>query len=270
MAWRVTPVHASAVLLSAAVLVGAWFTVGGAVAASTGGANSAHAPASGAVWSQALQGPAVPVPSFEAVPDGSFVAAPSQALQVVDRAWAANVSAATGVPVRALTAYAAAELALAREQPGCGVGWNTLAAIGQIESGHGSHGGAVLQPNGDALPRILGPALDGAGFAAIHDTDAGAWDSDAVWDRAVGPMQFIPDTWQRWGADGNGDGGTDPNNIDDAALAAGRYLCASGSLLSPEGWRAAVFSYNHLDSYVDAVAAAANDVAARAAAVIGR
>jgi len=258
---RPSGLHLSAALFGAAALVGGWFTVGSMFAAA--GEAAAASPSAASAWAPADAGPAVPVPPIDALPVAS--AESSRALQMVDRAWAAQTSARTGVPERALTAYAAAELVLASEQPGCGVGWNTLAGMGQIETQHGSYGGAVVQPNGDALPRILGPALDGNGFAAIHDTDAGAWDSDAVWDRAVGPMQFIPDTWQRWGADGNGDGAVDPNNIDDAALAAGRYLCASGSMLDAAGWRAAIFSYNHLDSYVDSVAQAANEIAARAA-----
>lgn len=251
MAGRPNGVHVSAALFGAAALVGGWFALGGIFAAS----DSAGA-ASAAAWAPAQVGPAVPVPQGlapqPALPDSS------RAMQLVDRAWAAQTAARTGIPERPLVAYAAAELVLAQEQPGCGVGWNTLAGIGQIETTHGSFGGAVVQQSGDALPRILGPALDGNGYAAIADTEGGVWDSDPVWDRAVGPMQFIPSTWERWGADGNGDGRTDPNNIDDAALAAGRYLCASGSLLTPEGWRAAIFSYNHLDSYVDSVAREAN------------
>ncbi len=54
------------------------------------------------------------------------------------------------------------------------------------------------------------------------------------------------------------DGTADPNNIDDDALAAAHYLCTPGSMDTPERWRAAIFSYNHLDSYVDQVAGAAN------------
>ncbi|GGH47869.1 lytic transglycosylase domain-containing protein [Microbacterium album] len=176
--------------------------------------------------------------------------------------WLARVSAATDIPVRALAAYARADLAIDVEQPACGLDWNTLAAIGAIESGHGSHGGAVLGPDGRVEPEILGPVLDGNGVAAIRDTDDGAWDGDRTWDRAVGPMQFIPETWNRWGADANGDGIADPHQLDDAALAAARYLCASGPVDHPEGWRRAVFSYNHLDSYVDAVAELANRYAA--------
>lgn len=176
----------------------------------------------------------------------------------VDTAWAERSAAASGIPVRALEAYALADLIVRAEQPSCGIGWNTLAGIGAIESDHGRHGGAELDADGHPQPAIRGPALDGDGVAAIPDTDGGVWDADTTWDRAVGPLQFIPDTWSRWGSDANGDGRADPNQIDDAALAAARYLCASGEMLSVDGWRAAIFSYNHLDSYVDDVAAAAN------------
>lgn len=176
--------------------------------------------------------------------------------------WTAHVAAASGIPARALTAYASAQLELAELQPECGLGWTTLAAIGAIESGHGSHGDAVLGNDGYPSRAIVGPALDGTRFAAIADTDGGRFDGDAVWDRAVGPMQFIPSTWAKWGSDANGDGVADPNQIDDAALGAARYLCASGSMKSPEGWRAAVFSYNHVDAYVDQVATLANEFAA--------
>ncbi len=183
---------------------------------------------------------------------------------VPDPAWVRQQAAATGIPERALTAYAAAGIAIASAQPGCGLGWNTVAAIGAIESAHGSHGGAVLLPSGYTDPMIRGRALDGQGVAAIRDTDGGILDGDADWDRAVGPMQFIPETWARWGADGNGDGRAEPSQIDDAALATARYLCASGPVTTPEGWRAAVFSYNHLESYVDDIARVANQYAAAA------
>lgn len=176
----------------------------------------------------------------------------------VDEAWNERIAASTGIPSRALEAYARAALLIDAEQPECGVGWNTLAGIGAIESDHGRHGGAELSAEGYPSPPIRGPQLDGEGNAAIRDTDRGEWDGDTVWDRAVGPMQFIPGTWSRWGADADGDGRADPNQIDDAALAAARYLCESGDMTSVEGWRAAVFSYNHLDSYVNDVAVVAN------------
>src|SRR3546814_10762281 len=83
---------------------------------------------------------------------------------------------------------------------------------------------------------ILGPALDGRpGFAAIRSTpESATWHGDSTWDHAVGPLQFIPSTWSRWAADGDGDGASDPNDIDDAAYAAGRYLCADGHRLRSE------------------------------------
>jgi membrane-bound lytic murein transglycosylase B len=176
----------------------------------------------------------------------------------VDPAWLDRIAAATGIPRRALAAYGGAALRLEAERPGCHLGWTTLAGIGQIESGHGSHGGAVLQSDGWTDIAIRGPALDGGEFVAITDTDGGAWDGDSVWDRAVGPLQFIPGTWKTWGADGNADGVSNPNQIDDAVLAAARYLCHSGDLSTVTGWRAGIFSYNHDNDYVDSVAVSAN------------
>jgi membrane-bound lytic murein transglycosylase B len=112
----------------------------------------------------------------------------------------------------------------------------------------------VLHTDGVSVPRILGPLLDGVGTALIRDTDHGVLDGNAALDRAVGPMQFIPATWRLWGADANGDGVADPQNVEDAALAAARYLCAGGRDLSRAAdLRAAVRSYNHSDRYVRTV-----------------
>ena len=180
-----------------------------------------------------------------------------------DPTWLSQVADATGVPRRALEAYATATLTLQREKASCSLGWNTLAAIGQIESRHGSYGGARLAADGSTNPRIIGPALNGEGFASIPDTDKGALDGDTTWDRAVGPMQFIPSTWRPYGADGNGDGAKDPHNIDDAALAAGRYLCASGGMGHAGGWRNAVIGYNRSEQYLADVARVANEYAMR-------
>nr|WP_302477633.1 lytic transglycosylase domain-containing protein [Aeromicrobium stalagmiti] len=81
----------------------------------------------------------------------------------------------------------------------------------------------------------------------------------------MGPMQFIPSTWERWESDGSDDGTADPHNIYDAAYAAGRYLCASGAdLTTGAGWTQAVFSYNHSDAYVRSVLDGANRYAALA------
>ncbi|MDR7182992.1 membrane-bound lytic murein transglycosylase B [Microbacterium trichothecenolyticum] len=183
----------------------------------------------------------------------------------VDVAWAARTSTATGIPLRVLRGYAGAELALAAEAPGCGIRWNTLAALGRIESSHGTYGGSVVDADGVTRPGIFGIDLAGEASARVSDTDGGRWDGKADIDRAVGPLQFIPATWETWGADGDGDGVRDAQQIDDAALAAARYLCHHGDLRSADAWRAAVFAYNRLDSYVDAVAHAADEYAGRAA-----
>lgn len=187
----------------------------------------------------------------------------------VSASWAADVARRTGIPQRAVLAYAGAATALAAESPGCRLGWSTLAGLGAVESRHGTIDGSRAGADGTVRPAILGPRLDGVDFDAVHDTDGGRLDGDPQWDRAVGPFQFIPSTWERWGADGSGDGVADPQQLDDAALAAGRYLCAHGDLSRPADWRRAVFAYNHLDSYVDAVAAAANAVAASARGAAG-
>ncbi|WP_306913685.1 MULTISPECIES: lytic transglycosylase domain-containing protein [unclassified Arthrobacter] len=171
-----------------------------------------------------------------------------------DAQWLIRAAAQTGIPARALKAYVTAAVAANVSAPTCGIGWNTVAAIGFIESGHGTHGGGHLTTTGQASGPIIGPSLNGDGFAAIADTDAGALDGDALWDRAVGPMQFIPSTWQYAGRDGNGDGAADPSNIDDAALSAASYLCAHGRhLTTARGWNDAIYSYNQSESYLNQV-----------------
>ncbi|CAL9559985.1 lytic murein transglycosylase [Streptomyces sp. enrichment culture] len=157
--------------------------------------------------------------------------------------------ARSGIPATVLRAYRAAETSVARTDPGCRLPWQLLAAIGKVESGQ-ARGGAVDRA-GTTLGRITGPPLDGRGFALIRDTDGGAHDGDTVYDRAVGPMQFLPSTWARWGTDGNGDGRADPNNIFDAALAAGHYLCAGDrNLARAADLDRAVLSYNRSGAYL--------------------
>ncbi|MEV2259321.1 lytic transglycosylase domain-containing protein [Streptomyces anulatus] len=166
---------------------------------------------------------------------------------LVARAWSE-----AGIPATVLAAYRKAESTVRRGDPGCGLPWQLLAAIGKVESGQAS--GGRVDARGTTLTPILGPALDGRGFALIRDTDGGAYDGDRAYDRAVGPMQFIPSTWATWGADGNGDGRRDPNNIYDAALAAGRYLCAgSRDLTRRADLDRAILSYNRSDTYLRTV-----------------
>ena len=80
----------------------------------------------------------------------------------------------------------------------------------------------------------------------------------------MGPMQFLPETWAAWAADGDGDGAADPRDLDDAAAAAARYLCAGGrDLGTGVGWTSGVLSYNHSAAYVADVRAAATSYAER-------
>jgi len=177
----------------------------------------------------------------------------------VDPAWVNRFAQLTGIPARALTAYAEADLALAASQPSCHLRWNVLAGIGLIESNHGRHGGATLSPDGTTSVPIIGPALDGThGNRALPATPAGTrWHGDTQWEHAIGPMQFLPGTWLAWGRTSHG-GAPDPNNIDDAALTAATYLCAKGrDLTTPAGWRAAIGSYNAPDAYANSVTEAA-------------
>ncbi|WP_280271366.1 lytic transglycosylase domain-containing protein [Nocardia wallacei] len=171
------------------------------------------------------------------------------------REWADEQSDALGIPVVALEAYGYAAAVLARSRPDCGIGWTTVAGIARVESKHGSHGGSRLGSDGQVSPPIRGVPLDGSpGVARIVDEHETARAGEPVYVRAEGPFQFLPETWQRWGADANGDGVADPDNIDDAALTAARYLCASGgNLTTPEGWQRALLTYNQSTPYLNKV-----------------
>ncbi|SBW18763.1 hypothetical protein FDG2_0810 [Candidatus Protofrankia californiensis] len=160
-----------------------------------------------------------------------------------------------GIPERILAAYRRATDRMATERPGCHLTWPLLAGIGKVESGHGAS--RTISPDGTIAPSIIGLPLDGVGGRArVTDTDDGRWDGDKVFDRAVGPMQFIPSSWARSGSDGNGDGQRNPNNIDDAARAAAGYLCAyNRNLTDSVQLRTAILAYNPSGEYVRAVLA---------------
>ena len=204
--------------------------------------------------------PEAPAPTWARPgPDPVGAADPGAGIQTrVDAAWAEQAAAATGIPLRALVAYAGAALDKAAQMPECGLSWTTLAGVGMIESHHGTYGGSVLDDGGTATPGIFGIALDGVTTAHVPDSDGGAIDGDPDNDRAVGPMQMIPQTWRNWHVDAGADGVEDPQNIDDAALAAANYLCRSSTGMDTEsGWRAAISAYNSSDTYLSNVAAAA-------------
>lgn len=174
---------------------------------------------------------------------------------LVDEAWLLKAAEDSGIPERALRAYAGAEIAFRQDLPECRVDWATLAGIGYVESRHGTLRGGRIDGSGQQTPPIYGIPLDGTNSAEVPDTDGGELDGDDVWDRAVGPLQFIPSTWDYMGADGNRDGIADPQNIDDAALAAARYLCRVGADLGTAGnWIEAVHRYNRSLAYNNQVA----------------
>ena len=197
--------------------------------------------------------PDVPATAFEQ--PASVQAAPPG---VDSRAGASGTLATlstNGIPTAALSAYRRAEELLGKADASCNLPWHLVAAIGRVESNHGRTGGNALDAKGVARPGIYGIPLDGRdGIAEIRDTDNGALDDDAVYDRAVGPMQFIPGTWRSVGVDADGDGKKDPQNINDAATAAAIYLCSgSGDLSTQDGAAAAVRRYNNSSEYVDLV-----------------
>ncbi|MEU4286974.1 lytic murein transglycosylase [Kribbella sp. NPDC026596] len=159
-----------------------------------------------------------------------------------------------GIPNAALKAYSRAQQVLAQVDPACHLPWTLVAAIGRVESNHGRFGGNALNSQGVAVPGIYGPRLDGVHTAKISDTDAGAFDGDGAFDRAVGPMQFIPGTWRSMGVDGDGDGVRNPQDIDDAAMSTAVYLCSGKTDLSKASdLNSAVLRYNHSQQYVDLV-----------------
>ncbi len=181
--------------------------------------------------------------------------APVQGADPVE-AWAEQASATTDVPPEALQAYVEAARAVQQERPGCDLPWTVLAGIGKVESDHARFGGAELLDNGRPSDPIIGIPLDGSGVQAVTDSDDGRLDSDSAHDRAVGPMQFIPATWQAWSVDGNDDGATDPQNLYDAAATAGNYLCGAVPGQSLDGQasrREALMTYNQSSAYGDKV-----------------
>ncbi|MEU4807750.1 lytic murein transglycosylase [Nocardia fluminea] len=167
-----------------------------------------------------------------------------------DRASADMPAGPLGIPGIAVAAYQTAEQQLAVENPECGMSWSLLAGIGRVESTH-AYGKADAQ--GNPIKAVYGPVLDGSlsGNNVIHDSDGGELDGLGSYDRAIGPMQFLPETWHRYAADGNADGIADPQNLFDAALTAGRYLCDGGLNMRDLSQQSkAILRYNNSMAYV--------------------
>lgn len=229
-------------------------------------------------WVVSLMGDATSVRKLDAV-DVKIPPASPAPVELIDvhapgrtanelREWSQPIAADTQIPGQALRAYANAELIARDAWPECNLKWNTLAGIGWVETRHGTYSGNWFQPSeinsqGEVVPHIIGIKLDGnSGTADTPDTDNGEFDGDAEHDRAVGPMQFIPESWNRYGLDANGDGYANPHYIDDAALSSAKLLCDYGrNLDNKRDWRQAIFAYNQSGEYLRNVAHAANSYA---------
>ncbi|ULL12016.1 hypothetical protein CKW46_24895 [Mycobacterium liflandii] len=210
--------------------------------------------ASSCTWQLSLFIPeGVPPPPGDPVPTVDTYASGRPADQL--REWAEQRAPALEMPVIALEAYAYAARVAEVENPKCHIAWTTLAGIGQVESHNGTYRGATIAPNGDVRPPIRGVRLDGTGGTLrIVDSERANFDGDDGVERAMGPMQFISETWRLYGVDANNDGIVSPDNIDDAALSAAGYLCWRGKdLATARGWITALRAYNNSGVYARAV-----------------
>ena len=242
---RMTTWQKATALVPLALLSGAWTASLSLTSAAADSEDAPKLPDGTTMPTQAVKQPAnITAPGVIApgVPKG-------KADQIIKSA------STNGIPAAALSAYQRSAQVIATADPSCKLQWPLVAAIGRVESDHGRYGGNVLTAEGVSKPGIYGPRLDGSnGTQKISDTDGGQYDNDKVYDRAVGPMQFIPSTWSVVGVDGDGDGKRNPQDIDDAALATAVYLCSGSENLSTEaGQKAAVYRYNHSSDYVNLV-----------------
>jgi cell wall-associated NlpC family hydrolase len=169
----------------------------------------------------------------------------------------AEGGSAADIPPRMRAAYKKAVQQVGTYVPRCqGMRWPILAGIAKVESNHAI--GRDIADSGDIRPKIYGVLLGGSGAGGnttpVPDTDGGKWDGTAAGERAVGPFQFLPSTWQSIGRDANGDKTADPHNADDAALGAAIYLCGGGRNLAQRAQlKAAIWQYNHSSVYVAGV-----------------
>ncbi|MGV9744081.1 lytic transglycosylase domain-containing protein [Rhodococcus zopfii] len=192
-----------------------------------------------------------PVADLMTAPEPAAAPAPKAAPEPEPAAPAVRQQGPLGIPAVNFAAYQNAERILAAENPGCGMYWTLLAGIGRVESGHANGGRAA--DDGNLFEPVIGLPLDGSlrGQATIRDTDGGALDGDTVYDRAVGPMQFIPTTWNQYAGDGNGDGVADPQNLFDSTLTTAKYLCDGGlDMRNVAQATKAIHRYNNSMAYV--------------------
>ena len=121
--------------------------------------------------------------------------------------------------------------AWAAEGSRCVLSPDLLHAVAIAASSNGLSGGSTYDRAATSQPAIFGATGDGqmAGLALLLDTDDGVIDADENFDRPVGPFQFLPTSWQRYGYDANQDGIADPQNLWDASASAANFLCEMGA-----------------------------------------
>lgn len=200
--------------------------------------------------------PASPAPDASPTPAPAVGARPASAFAE----WAGTLSGPLGIPQNVLEAYGYAEWVLTQTRATCKLQWTTLAALGKIASDHGRVDGRTVDAQGRPQPVLMGPALDGtSGRSKVDDSDGGALDGDQKWDRAMGPMQLTPAMWRASGVDADSNELAQPQDIDDAALAAGYQLCGAASgegardLSKVAHWKAAINGYPGMAKNIDKV-----------------
>src|SRR5690606_20575435 len=138
--------------------------------------------------------------------------------------WVDDVADWLDIPHRAMHAYATATVLLTEEQPDCHLSWVTLAGVGRTATDHGRVNGGTITEDGTMSEPI--DTVEVRDFAGDLVSVPGA----------AGPLQLSPDVWERFKASPT-EGTPDIQNIDDAALTAGRAMCAGGRDLSDgDGW----------------------------------
>jgi hypothetical protein len=131
------------------------------------------------------------------------------------------------IPTAALAAYQRAAAVINLADTRCHLDWELVAALGKVLTDHGREGGSELDDEGVSRPAVLGQRLSGRhGTTRVSDTDAGLFDRDTRFDRAVGPLLLLPAVWSVVNVDADADGRRNPQDVDDAALSAAVLLCA--------------------------------------------
>jgi len=213
-----------AVVLAVVVVVVAAVTVALQVLPRDGGqAQSGNVAATSAVSAEASARPSAAASAPASAAPSQVPSQPGVPQAGEFGAWASRTSQWLDIPLRAMTGYARATVTLGKEQPGCHLSWITLAAIGKVTSDHGRAQSGQLGDNG-TLAKPLG-TVEVLDFYHRPVSTPGA----------AGPLQLSPAVWSKWQQSASG-GKPDIQNVDDAALTAGRALCANGRDLATDWW----------------------------------